>query len=61
MMMGQFSISILKNLGYRAPPRRVQKKTGFTQTLPGLGSLHSIAPKPIVGIVIIRARHSAKI
>jgi hypothetical protein len=27
----------------------------------GLGSLHSIAPKPIVGIVIPRARHSAKI
>jgi hypothetical protein len=26
----------------------------------GLGSLHSNAPKPIVGIVIARARHSAK-
>jgi hypothetical protein len=27
----------------------------------GLGSLHSITPKPIVGIVVPRARHSAKI
>jgi hypothetical protein len=27
----------------------------------GLGSLHSIAPKPIVGIVFPRARRSAKI
>jgi hypothetical protein len=34
---------------------------GITIPTIGLGSLHYIAPKPIVGIVIIRARHSAKI
>jgi hypothetical protein len=34
---------------------------GITIPTIGLGSLHSIAPKPIAGIVIIRARHSAKI
>jgi hypothetical protein len=34
---------------------------GITVPTIGLGSLHSIAPKPIVGIVIIWARHNAKI
>jgi hypothetical protein len=34
---------------------------GITIPTIGLGSLHYIAPKPIVQIVIIRARHSAKI
>jgi hypothetical protein len=33
---------------------------GITIPTIGLDSLHSIAPKPIVGIVIIGARHSAK-
>jgi hypothetical protein len=39
------------------------EKVGMSRNSPptiGLGSLHSIAPKPIVGIVIPRARHSAK-
>jgi hypothetical protein len=34
---------------------------GITIPTIGLGSLHSITPKPIVGIVVPRARHSAKI
>jgi hypothetical protein len=34
---------------------------GITVPTICLGSLHSIAPKPIVGIVIPQARHSAKI
>jgi hypothetical protein len=34
---------------------------GFTIPTIRLGRLHSITPKPIVGIVVPQARHSAKI
>jgi hypothetical protein len=35
---------------------------GITIQIIGLGSLHSITPKPIVGIIVVpRARHRTKV
>jgi hypothetical protein len=62
-----WSLSGLFNTGYRekcpffARILARCRARGITIPTIGLGSLHSIAPKPIVGIVVPRARHSAKI
>jgi hypothetical protein len=62
-----FKLDAAFNTGYRvrypyfAQILALCRAQGITIPTIGLGSLHSTTPKPIVGIVVPGARHSAKI